>query len=69
MEPLQALQVTVLSSFHVKYNQTLEHFDAMFAGFSTKTTQCVCNISCNDCVLKGKAEIKCLSSLLPNEIC
>ena len=26
-------------------------------------------ISCNDCVLKRKAEIKCLSSLLPNQNC
>ena len=26
-------------------------------------------ISCNDFVLKGKAEIKCLSSLLPNQNC
>ena len=33
MKTLQVLQVTVLSSFHVKYNQTLERFclNAMFA--------------------------------------
>ena len=46
METLQVLQVTVLSSFRMKYNQTLECFclDAIFAAFWTKTMQCVCDV-------------------------
>ena len=46
METLQVLQVTILSSFHMKYNQTLERlcFNAMYAAFWTKTTQCVCDV-------------------------
>lgn len=46
MELLQLLQVTVLSSFRVKYIQTLECFclNAMFAAFLTETMQRVCDV-------------------------